>query len=96
MIVPQHDVMENAKRKSLTNNVIWETLKRCAIALEDEDNDSNDNKFYTPPTSPLESIYEKTESCMQADCGVWNSRILLIAHANTVHKVLNVEILSLY
>jgi hypothetical protein len=30
--------------------------------LEDEDDDSNDDKFYKPPTSPLNSIYEEIES----------------------------------
>jgi hypothetical protein len=26
--------------------------KRCVAALEDEDNDLDDDKFYMPPTSP--------------------------------------------
>jgi len=102
MIVPQRNMMGNAKRKPLTkrkvtkvNNVIWETLKQCAIALEDEDDDSNNNKFYTLPTSPLKSIYEETKSRMQVDYGVWNSKILLATHENIMHKVLNVKILSL-
>jgi hypothetical protein len=33
---------------------------------------------------------------MQVDYGVWNSKVLLATHENTVHKVLNVKILSLY
>ncbi len=37
-----------------------------------------------------------TESHMQADRVVWSSKIFLVAHENTMHKVLNVGIPSLY
>jgi hypothetical protein len=33
---------------------------------------------------------------MQADCGVWNSKILLTTHENIVHKILNVKTPNLY
>ncbi len=71
MVVPQHDTMENVGRKPLiqievtkVNNVIWETLKYFAVALEDDEDDLDDDKFYTPLTSPSEFIFEETEFCI--------------------------------
>jgi hypothetical protein len=46
------------------NNVIWETLKYFAVALEDDEDDLDDDKFYTPLTSPSEFIFEETEFCI--------------------------------
>lgn len=86
--------MGNVKRKPLiqrkvtrASNVVWKMLKCYVATLEDEDDDLDDNNFYMPPTSPSESISEKIGFCMQADCGVWSSKILLATHENTMHKV---------
>ncbi len=100
---PRHEVMEIEKRKFVTqkevtraSNVKWKTLNQCAILLEEEEYNSDNNKFYMPPTSPLKSISKEIKSCIRANCGKRHSKILLIVHENTMHKVLNAKIPNLY
>jgi hypothetical protein len=100
---PWRDVMENARRKTFIekevtrhSNDVWEMLKWCIALLQEEDDELDNEKIYTPLTSSLKLIFEEIKSCIQAYCGIRRSKILLVVHEHIVHKTLNVEILSLY
>jgi len=63
--------METERRKFViqkevtrASNVKWKTLNQCDTLLEEEEYNSDNNKFYTPPTSPLKSISKEIKYCI--------------------------------
>lgn len=44
------------KEVDCINNHIWETIKCIGDSLEAEDDDFDNDRFYTPPSSPFKPI----------------------------------------
>jgi hypothetical protein len=66
------------------NNVVWAIVKRIVHLLEEND-DFDNNFFYTPLGSLLEPISMEIEKCMWIDIGIKHSQILLTYHKRIVH-----------
>jgi hypothetical protein len=71
------------------HNVVWATIKCIACSLEEENDDSNNDFFYTPLRSPSKPIYVEIKEHMQIDNGIKHSRILLTYDERIMHQVLN-------
>jgi hypothetical protein len=52
-----------------TSDHVWEIVKRMGDSLEVEDDDFENNLFYTPPSSPSKPIFTKLEERLVVDCG---------------------------
>jgi uncharacterized RmlC-like cupin family protein len=59
------------------SNRIWETIKWIGDSLEVKDNESNNDLFYTPPSSPSKPIFVELEERMIVDHAKRCSLILL-------------------
>jgi hypothetical protein len=71
------------------NKAIWETIKHILRSLEDDNDDSNLEFFYTLPKNLSQPIYATTKSRMKEDHGRWHSKKLLDFHEIIVGQVSN-------
>ncbi len=62
------------------SNCIWETVKWIGDSLEAKDNESDNDLFYTPPSSPSKPINVKLEKHLIIDHARRHSCILLKNH----------------
>jgi len=79
------------RKKNHMNKHIWEIVKCIVASLESKDNNSHNDIFYTPSTSPSKHILIKLEKCMKID---WSKRwacILADYHMKTFDQVVYLE-----
>jgi hypothetical protein len=76
------------KEVDRTNDHVWEIVKRMGDSLEVEDDDFENDLFYTPPSSPFEAIFVELEEHLVVDCGKRHSCILLDKHLQIYDQVL--------
>jgi len=67
------------------NKSVWEIVKRIGFLLKAKNDDSNNDIFYTPPSSPSEPISVKLENHLDVDHGKRHSCILLDYHLKICH-----------
>jgi len=64
------------------------TFRKLSSALETEDDDSDNDIFYTPPSSPFEPIFVELEECLVIDRCKRHSCILLDEYLQICDQVL--------
>jgi hypothetical protein len=80
--------MLSQKEVDRINKSVWETIKRIGSSLGVEDDDSNNDTFYTPPSSHLQLISVELQNYLDVDRGRRHSCILLDYHLKICDHVL--------
>lgn len=70
---------------------VWKTIKCIGSLLEVENDDFDNDFFYTPPSSLSEPIFTKLQNCLDVDYGRRHSHILLNYHLKICNQVLYPE-----
>ncbi len=73
---------------------VWEAITWIGSSLESEDDDSNNDIFYTPLSSHLKPIFVKLENHLHVNHGKRRSCILLDYHLKIFYQVLYCELSS--
>lgn len=80
--------MLSQKEVDCFNKSVREAIKCIGSSLGVEDDDSNNDIFYTPLSNPLEPIFVELQNCLDVDRGRRHSCILLDYHLKICDHVL--------
>jgi hypothetical protein len=76
------------KEVDSTNDCVWKIVKHMGDLLEVEDDDFENDLFYTPPSSPSKPIFVELEEHLVVNRGKRRSCILLDKHLQICDQVL--------
>jgi hypothetical protein len=76
------------------SNHIWEIVKCIGDSLEVEDDDFENDIFYTPPNSPFEPIFAQLEEHLVVNRGRRRSCIFWDKHMQICYQVLYLQLVG--